>query len=71
MPGLHRIKHESSSRIPRLYSIDCSKMADDHDVKQETAGKAEGIEQLALLPMRYTQVTFFTMSMLLSGLEIV
>ena len=25
----------------------------------------------ALFPMRYTQVTFFTMSMLLSGLEIV
>ena len=31
----------------------------------------EWIRETALLPMRYTQVTFFTMSMLLSGLEIV
>ena len=34
------------ARIPGLYSIDHIKMADDHDVKEETAGKAEGIEPL-------------------------
>ena len=32
-------------------------MADDPDLKYETAGKAEG--RTALLPMRYTYVPFF------------
>ena len=42
--------------MPGLYhfqGIDRIKMADDYNVKKETAGKAEGIE-LLLLPVRYT-----------------
>ena len=39
----------SSPRIPGLYGIDRIKMTDDHDVKYETAGKAEGIEPLCFL----------------------
>ena len=47
--------HASSPRIPGIYhsqGIDHIKMADGLDVKQETAGKAEG--RSTLLPMRYT-----------------
>ena len=64
-------QHASSPQIPGLYSIDSIKMVDDHDIKYETAGKVKGIDRTALVPIRYTQVTLFTMSMLLSGLEIV
>ena len=44
--------HTSSPRILGLYHIqcfDCIKMADDHDVKWETAGKALGTEPLCFL----------------------